>query len=61
MKRGLGEIESNKQQQPPSTQTHHTATAITAAEFERLSTADAIALMPLMMEDDDGALALAPV
>ena len=28
MKRGLGEIESNKQQQPPSTQTHHTATAI---------------------------------
>ena len=27
-KRGLGEIESNKQQQPPSTQTHHTATAI---------------------------------
>ena len=28
MKRGLGEIESNKQQQQPSTQTHHTATAI---------------------------------
>ena len=28
VKRGLGEIESNKQQQQPSTQTHHTATTI---------------------------------